>query len=324
MPAISVIICTHNPRADYLRRTLEALKAQTLPKEQWELLLIDNNSKEPVSAAWDLSWHPQGRHIHEMELGLTNARLRGIRESAAELLMFVDDDNVLAPDYLSHALNRSLSHDYVGAFGGNITAEFESKPEDWISAVLPILAIVNVTHEQWICSPGTGGQMTAPCGAGLVIRKAIAVYYADKVRHDPLRRGLDRKGASLSSAGDIDMSLCACALGMAVGRFPELRLTHLISSGRLKQDYILRLVEEAVFSDMILKYIWNGKMPEFNGGPLSGADKLFRSYKNLRFRLSHWRRPNFFYEHMLATNRGLNRAAQFINSDDGKNGTVKQ
>ena len=48
MISISAIICTHNPRPDYLRRVLDALKAQTLPKEQWELLLIDNASKVAI------------------------------------------------------------------------------------------------------------------------------------------------------------------------------------------------------------------------------------------------------------------------------------
>ena len=55
---ISVIICTHNPREDYLRRVLKALRAQSLSAEQWELLLIDNASKEPLAAAWDLSCSP--------------------------------------------------------------------------------------------------------------------------------------------------------------------------------------------------------------------------------------------------------------------------
>jgi len=40
MIPVSVIICTHNPRPDYLQRVLDALKAQTLPKENWELLLM--------------------------------------------------------------------------------------------------------------------------------------------------------------------------------------------------------------------------------------------------------------------------------------------
>ena len=37
---LSVIICTHNPRSDYLRRVLKALSEQTLLKERWEMLLI--------------------------------------------------------------------------------------------------------------------------------------------------------------------------------------------------------------------------------------------------------------------------------------------
>src|SRR5438045_2554303 len=90
MSDISVVICTHNPRPDYLRRVLEALRNQTLPKKQWELLLIDNASSEPVAGNWDLKWHPNARHIGEYELGLTPARLRGIKESCGELLVFVD------------------------------------------------------------------------------------------------------------------------------------------------------------------------------------------------------------------------------------------
>src|SRR6266487_2314818 len=97
---ISVIICTHNPRPDYLLRVLDALKAQTLPTEQFELLLIDNASTEPLASTWDLSWHPCSRIIRENDVGLTSARLRGIRESLASMLIFVDDDNVLAKDYL--------------------------------------------------------------------------------------------------------------------------------------------------------------------------------------------------------------------------------
>ncbi len=78
MIAVSAIICTHNPRRDYLKRVLNALQAQTLPKDEWELLIIDNASEQALATDWDLSWHPLPRHIREDELGLTPARLRGI------------------------------------------------------------------------------------------------------------------------------------------------------------------------------------------------------------------------------------------------------
>src|SRR4051812_93219 len=97
---ISVVLCTHNPRPDFLARTLGSLRAQNLALSQWELVIVDNHSANPLSSLVDLSWHPNGRIIREDELGLTPARLRGIAETHGEILVFVDDDNVLQSDYL--------------------------------------------------------------------------------------------------------------------------------------------------------------------------------------------------------------------------------
>ena len=72
--SVSVILCTHNPRPDYLDRVLASLRGQTLPAEQWEFLLVDNASKQPLAETWDISWHSCGRHVREEELGLTGAR----------------------------------------------------------------------------------------------------------------------------------------------------------------------------------------------------------------------------------------------------------
>ena len=58
----SVIICTHNPRENYLRRVLEALRAQTLPPAQWELLLIDNASAKSLPEQFDLT-RTSNKHI---------------------------------------------------------------------------------------------------------------------------------------------------------------------------------------------------------------------------------------------------------------------
>src|SRR5947208_16391904 len=99
MLELSVIICAHNPRPQYLRRVLEALRSQTLPKQQWELLLIDNSSLDALMAQWDLSWHPNGRHILEIEWGLSAAQQRGICETSGGLLVFVDVDKVLDANY---------------------------------------------------------------------------------------------------------------------------------------------------------------------------------------------------------------------------------
>jgi glycosyltransferase involved in cell wall biosynthesis len=102
---ISVVICSHNPRPIYLHRVVDALQAQSLQLIYWELLLIDNASAERLADHWDISWHTDARHVHEDELGLVAARLRGITESRGDVIIFVDDDNLLDPDYLAKAFS---------------------------------------------------------------------------------------------------------------------------------------------------------------------------------------------------------------------------
>src|SRR6266550_1021940 len=130
-PQISVVTCSHNPRSDYLEQVIEALKSQTLDKQDWEYLLIDNASDEPLTQRVNLSWQPNARHVREEKLGLTHARLCGISEARGDILVFVDDDNVLDADYLQQALRIADEWSILGAFGGQVRASFEEMPADW-------------------------------------------------------------------------------------------------------------------------------------------------------------------------------------------------
>jgi glycosyltransferase involved in cell wall biosynthesis len=284
---VSVIICTHNPREDYLHRVLKALNEQTLAKDHWELLLIDNASAEPLIGNYDLNWHPNGRHIREEELGLTPARLRGIREACADLLVFVDDDNVLAPDYLDQALKIASEKPWVGAFGGNIEPEFECEPEPGLGKLVDWVGVIRVKQEKWALGTASIAWQYCPIGAGMVIRRFVALRYAELSESDPIRKKLDRKGATLLCHGDTDMALCACDLGMAVGRFPYLQLIHLIPARRTKEKYIFRLIEDAAFSDGLFMYIREGKVPNL---PTEikpcRSEKIFQIYKDLRNKIN--------------------------------------
>jgi glycosyltransferase involved in cell wall biosynthesis len=262
---------------------LDSLKAQTLLRTQWELLLIDNASIKSIASLWDLTWHPRGRHIHEKELGLTPARLRGIREAVGEMLIFVDDDNILDPNYLETAISISKDYPWVGAFNGSTIGEFEHEPPEWSRFMLIQLAVRTVNAVSWACEPGTGALRCAPCGAGMVIQRRVALAYLNRIEHDPLRKSLDRSGSSLGAAGDSDMAFCSCEMGLAVGLFPELTLKHLIPPNRLERDYLIRLAEGMSRSHTILRYIWD---PEFRNMPESLAPglerRVLRAYKTCR------------------------------------------
>ena len=288
---LSVIICTHNPRENYLRRTLEALERQTLPKDQWELLLIDNASKEPLAEKWDLSWHPLGRHIRDDELGLTPARLRGIREARGEVLVFVDDDNLLSADYLQRVVQIGCRFPVLGAWGGSSLPEFETPPPAWALPHLDHLALRVISEDRW-CNFGDT-DCTVPWGAGMCVRKCVADTYASKLSGDTLRRDLDRRGSSLISGGDEDLAMTAIDLGMGTGLFRELCLTHLIPEGRLQLDYLLRLKQDIIYSTFVF-WMLRGRPAQIRTlPPLRGW------LGRIRRRLTMPRIPRLFFEAAL-------------------------
>jgi len=259
-PDVSVIICAHNPRPDYLRQVLGALRAQTLPNDLWELLLIDNASTEPLADTWDLSWHPAARHIREPKLGLTHARLCGIREASGSLLIFVDDDNILSEDYTEQALAVSNAFPGIGIWGGSISGIFETKPPSWMENRLGYLAVGEVQSDAW--STLKGFNASCPLGAGMVVRKSVALGYVARAQNDPLRLALGRKGAQLTSGEDIDLAWSACSMGLGMGRFKSLRLRHLIGAQRLDLDYFERLVEGGSYSNVFLSHLHDVALEE--------------------------------------------------------------
>lgn len=299
-PEISVVICSYNPIRNYINRTLDALKHQILPYEKWELILVDNASTSPLASEIDLHWHPNAKHILESTLGLTRARQAGIKTSCADIIVFVDDDNILEPDYLENVLEISIKYSTLGAWGGQIRAEFEVLPPGWAKPYLPCLAIREFEQDKW--SNLLHQHETTPCGAGLCVRKIVADHYVKLVQSDPKRLELDRKGNTLTSCGDSDLAFTACDIGLGTGQFVALKLTHLMPASRLEEEYLLRLFEGIVYSDTVLCSL-RGKLPSLPKTSL--IDQMRHFYRLLKMSS----RERRFYR---AYRRGLRRAIQEI------------
>jgi glycosyltransferase involved in cell wall biosynthesis len=270
---LTVIICSHNPRPDYLRRVLKALADQTMPLEKWELLLVDNASERPLAASWDLSWHPHARHVLEEELGVTAARQRGIREASSDLIVFVDDDNLLDETYLARAVKLTEEWPILGAWGsGSITPEYELPPQENLKLLLPYLALRENASAYWTnmypCEEAT------PWGAGMCVRAAVAKDYCRIYKESSILIS-SRRGHSFLSGEDIEIAFVACRLGLGMGTFPELKVTHLIPKERISPQYLLKLFEGTETSNALLRYKWRGMLPApvFNLRSLLGALK---------------------------------------------------
>ncbi len=257
-PKLSLAICTHNPRADVLERTLRSLQKQSLPLGQWEMFLVDNASTNNVVETMDLAWHPAARVVQEARVGLTMARLRGIQEAKAELILFVDDDNELTPDYLSNLLGIATKYSMLGVIGaGRIVPEFEEAPDPRLLPYTPMLALREVAESYWSNDPKDG---TLPWGAGMAVRREVADRYHAMILADPEKQRLDRAGNTLNSCGDDEFSWVACEMGFGKGVFTELSLVHLIGRSRVQKEYLLRLAEGHAFSRSLLAHLHGRKV----------------------------------------------------------------
>jgi glycosyltransferase involved in cell wall biosynthesis len=295
---LSVVICTHNPRPDFLGRTLAALHAQDCPLAAWELLLVDNASREPLAARWDLSWHPGARHLREEELGVAAARRRGMRAARSDLILFVDDDNLLAPDYLSRGLALGAQHPDVGVWGGQLLPDFEAEPAAWTRRWWSYLAIRPLGHDLVAAHPRD--YEAIPPTAGEFIRRPVWEAYLRLVAADPRHLVLGLRGSRRISGQDTDIALCAFDVGLKPARFAGLRLTHLMPAARLQEDALLNLVESISFSTVVLEGLRDRPPPP-------EARSRWRYWRDC---LRAWRLPGRTRRFFLAELRGRRRGAR--------------
>src|SRR5690606_30469132 len=123
-----------------------------------------------------------------------------------------------------------------------------------------------------------------PYGAGMCVRRDIALAWVDLCKKDFRRLELGRVGNRLLGGEDADIAYTSCSLGFGNGVFRSLKLIHLINSTRLTVSYLLRLVEDMTCSHHILNYIWGIPLPGF-----SRSQKLLKRYQWLKIDPIHVR-----------------------------------
>lgn len=260
---LSVIICTFNPRREFLTRTLTALRAQTLPAAHWELIVVDNNSSPPLSSWVDLRIFPDARIVTESAQGFTPALIRGVREANGEACVLVHDDNLLSPDYLQIVERLFREQPKLGCLGGGYIPEYEEAPAPSLTPFLLYLAVNPISADRISTIPGD--YSAAPCGAGMSVRTEILRHWIGLLERDARRRALGRHTDKLTSCEDFDIAFTAVDLGYAMGLFTSLNVTHLIPRARVQPDYLRRLVEGHAYSTVMLHSVRGMPVPRRRG-----------------------------------------------------------
>jgi len=228
----SIIVCTYN-RADSLRDTLAALRAQQVADERtWEVIVVDNNSRDhtrQVVMEEQRDW-PRLRYEFEAEQGLSNARNHGIAAARGEVLLFTDDDVLPEPDWMEVTL-AGLERYAADACGGYIEPIWEVPPPAWLTPRFHgFLAVRTDRSDDYpIDTPAK-----APYGANMVVKKAVF----DRVGGFDSGRG--RSGKSLASGEDGELFERILSAGMKAVFLGRSRVHHKVEAFRCNKSYMRR------------------------------------------------------------------------------------
>lgn len=232
--SVSIIICTYNGR-DRLRLVLDAV-ADLDDLRSSEVIVVDNASTdgtEGLAAELLSQGEIDGRVVREPAAGLTNARRTGIASSTGEIMVFVDDDNLLASDYLSRAQRLMDENPRWAVVGGLATGETTVRFPTWWEDFAPHYAV-----GPQAASAGTLPSGSWVYGAGLVLRRAAW----EQLSGDGFEFSLgDRTGGTLLSGGDVELCLALQQADWAIGYSPALQLRHRMDPARLNTRYLWRL-----------------------------------------------------------------------------------
>jgi glycosyltransferase involved in cell wall biosynthesis len=239
LKGISIIICCYNSEKR-LPETIQHIGKQDIPPViNWEVIIIDNASKDNTrQVAQELCEkylvNVPFKIVSESNPGLSSARKRGIQESTYEYLLFCDDDNWLASDYVKLAYNIMSDNPQIGVLGGQSIGEYEVSPPAWFVDNAKTFAI----GKQGEQSGDITNKKGAVWGAGFIVRKSIFQMLQAKGFEFVLS---DRKGEQLTSGGDRELCLVVKKLGYFIYYEEKLVTKHFMPASRFNFEGFLKL-----------------------------------------------------------------------------------
>ena len=239
-----VIVCTYN-RAKYIGNLLESIAANDLPRNEYEIVLVDNNCTDNtheicetfVESHKDVNF----RYVKEQEQGLSAARNKGIKEAKGDVLVYVDDDALVDTWYLRTIVEYMDAHPEISAVGGPIIPLYEDTEEPkWMTHFTrELLCGYLYFGEQERSFPGD----RYPGGGN-------AAYRAEVFKEVGLfNTALGRKGDGLMGSEEKDIFDKMKAQGMRFMYLPKMILHHIIPKKKLERDYFNRLTTQIGISE---------------------------------------------------------------------------
>lgn len=261
--ALSVVVCTYN-NAALLAEVLRHLTAQEKGSADFEVLVIDNNCTDETPQVVE-GFQPQLPHLRrivEAQQGQMHARVRGVRESRAPWVAFIDDDNLPAPGWVLASLRRIAESPYGGVFGGKVIIDWEEPPPEIIGRRAYAFASTDLGSRARRLE---GEERWRLRGAGLVCRKAAL----EQCGWLDWQACVGRAGRGTMSGDDTEIVMRIARAGYELWYEPACELRHRIARRRLTWAYLRSLHFSFALADpILLGFRTRGSLMSWAGGLL--------------------------------------------------------
>ncbi|MBL7761515.1 MAG: glycosyltransferase family 2 protein [Sediminibacterium sp.] len=242
---ISVVICTYN-RADYIGEAMSSLYTQTLAKNRFEVILVNNNSTDHTATVCKdfIEAHPDASftYLEENRQGASFARNTGAAIARSPLLCFMDDDAVAASDYLEKIVVFFEQHPDAGGLGGRIIPRYIPGEPKWMSHfVSSLVGNFDYSKTVTVFSPNK-----YPLESNMIIRKA------DFDAVNGFNTALPGVKGTLRIGGEgKEFFLKLKALGRVIYYDPAIRVEHVVETRKLTPEYMYRVASGIGRGEMV-------------------------------------------------------------------------
>jgi glycosyltransferase involved in cell wall biosynthesis len=250
-PAVTVVLPTFR-RPDALAKAMRSLASQQDPGVEWELIVVDNDEAPGVEAAV----HALASHIpapvmvlRESRRGAAYARNAGIDAAKGDVVAFIDDDVVAAPQWLARLVAPVLDG-RAEASGGRVVLDTSVTVPAWLGQDwLGYLSQYDRGTDQRVLDDD-------------YVLSANAAFLTDRLR---ALSGFDvvlgpRAGSPMVN-DDLDLCRRLVAAGGRIIYVPDAVVVHELPAGRLTARYLLRRAYAQGRSDWLLEREVNVRRP---------------------------------------------------------------
>lgn len=244
---VSVIIPTCG-RIVFLHETILSVLAQDFPKNDYEVLVVDNspirtNEISSICSSYNSSLL---RYVYEPNNGLHNARHTGAKVAQGQLLIYIDDDVICPPTWLNEMI-APYNDKRVGMVAGKVALSFEVEAPPWIDQFRNILSELDLGNSPFILEP-----YQSPVGCNMSVRKDI-LFQLGGFNPDGFS---DPSLTGYRGDGECGLARKVHKAGFLIMYAPRARLQHRVPKTRMTLEYINKrsVMAGIEYSYAILRY----------------------------------------------------------------------